>query len=904
MLALLAGMLVATTGFTVLSASTSVQRLEVEQTVEASERPQFDILVRPKDSRTELEEERGLVPPNYLSGLYGGITPEQLAEIRGVGNVETAAPIAMLGHSLAWFTQEVDLTDLVDPTARQQLFRVTPEWITDRGLTVLDDAPQYVYLTRNDILGLLPIPGGGYDTERYADGSHASSPPGCLTVLEVHPDGRREEICNVPTFLGSYTGTTPLERTGIQVSRVDEAGRFTDSIWPGQPPADRLVVTISWRVLVPVAAIDPAAEAELAHLDDALVSGRYLTADDPFQPSVSSASQVTPAKIPALVAGGALIDEQLGVSVERFNEEQAAVVPGQPLADWIPRLATMAGTPSGPPIRRTGLPGLDEANSVDLGTFYQPGPVGYRTDEAGALRPEVVPAPAPETWTIGEGTNVLQAVPPPRTAMADGFRPLVQKGGPPNGMSPGMAPVGVFDPARLDGLLNVYATPEATGADDRSRELLGGEPLLPGAGATGYLNGPPLILTNFTALEGRVGVNHEAPISAVRIRVAGVTGVDERSQELVRATAENIATRTGLDVDVMLGSSPAPRTVVLPASADGRPELTVTETWTLKGAAVAIVQAADRKSLLLFALILLVCTLFLGNAVAAAVRDRRRELAVLACLGWPAGRLAGTVFIEVTAVGLVAGTLAAAVALPLAGVLGVSLSLGHALLGLPVGLGIAMLAAAPAALSAGRAQPGAAVHPAVLGVRRARRRNSVLGLALGNLWRVPGRTALGVGALAVGVGALTMLVLIAVVFRNEVVGSLLGDAVAVRVRSVDLLAAVTAVALGALMVADVLYINVRERSAELAALWAGGWSNGAMLRLVGYEGLGMGVLGGALGAVAGLLGAIWFSGRLGLDMILLAVIVATGATVIAGAAAILPALALRRLPLSTVLAEE
>lgn len=904
-LALLAGMLVATTGFTVLSASASVQRLEVEQTVEASERPQFDILVRPKGSRTAVEQERGLLPPNYLSGLYGGITPDQLSEIREVGNVEVAAPIAMLGHAMASFHQEVDLTDQVDPTARQQLFRITPEWITDRGLTVVDDAPQYVYLTRNDVFGWLSTPGGGYDPQRYADGSHATPRPGCLTVLEVHPDGRREEICSVPTFLGSYTGTTPLERTGIQVSRVDEAGRFTDGSLGSSPLADRLVVNIWWRVLVPVAAIDPAAEAELAHLDDALVSGRYLTADDPVQPSVTdSAGQVTPATIPALVAGGALIDEQLSVSVERFNQEQAALVPGRSLADWIPRLATMAGTPSGPPIGRTGPPELDEADDVAMGPFYQPGPVGYRTDEAGALRPEVVPAPAPETWTVGEGTSSPQGDPPPRTAMADGFRSLVQKGEPPNGSRPGIAPVGVYDPARLDGLLDVYATQEATGADDRSRDLLGDEPLLPGAGATGYLNSPPLILTNFTALEGRVGVNQQDPISAVRIRVAGVTGVDQRSQELVRTAAENIATRTGLDVDVMLGSSPAPRTVVLPASADGRPELTVTETWTLKGAAVAIVQAADRKSLLLFVLILVVCTLFLGNAVAAAVRDRRRELAVLACLGWPAGRLAGTVFLEVTAVGVVAGVLAAAVALPLAGVLGIPLSLGHALLGVPAGIGIAVLAAAPAALSAGRAQPVTAVHPAVLRVRRARRRNSVLGLALANLWRVPGRTALGVGALAVGVGALTMLVLIAVVFRNEVVGSLLGDAVAVRVRSVDLLAAVTAVALGVLMVADVLYINVRERAAELAALWAGGWSNQALLRLVGYEGLGMGVLGGVLGAVAGLLGATWFAGRLSLAMVLLAAAVAASAIVIAAVAAVLPALALRRFSLSTVLAEE
>lgn len=895
-LALLAGMLVATTGFTVLSASTSVQRLQVEQTVEASERPQFDILVRPKDSRTTVEQERGLLPPNYLSGLYGGITPAQLAEIRDAGNVDVAAPIAMLGHALAWYEQRIDVTDRVDPTAQRQLLRITPEWITDRGLTVLDDAPHYVYLTRNEVLGWAKSPAGVHNDSYYADGTVTSPPSGCTSVLEVAPDGSRADVCRSVHI--ATTGTTPVERTTIQVWRIDEAGRFSQ---PDLEPTDRLVVSVRWMVLVPVAAIDPEAEADLANLDDAVTFGRYLTSEDGLQPAPD---ELSVPRIPALVAGGALIDEQANISVEWLGAEQAALVPDRTPADWWERLEPLPGVPTGPPFRSTGISGLDTALDVNLGTFYQAGPVGYRTDEAGTLRPEVVAAPDPTTWTIGEGTGALWAAPPPRAAMADGFRALVQKGGPTSGPSPGITAVGVYDPERLGGLLDAHATPQAAGADDRSRELLGDEPLLPGAGATSYLNGPPLVLMNFAALEGRGAVNQKAPISAVRIRVAGVTGVDQRSQELVRSTAETIATRTGLDVDVMLGSSPAPQTVVLPAGADGRPELTVTEMWTLKGAAVAIVQAADRKSLLLFALILLVCTLFLGNAVVAAVRDRRRELAVLTCLGWPGSRLAGTVFVEVLAVGVVAGTLAAAVALPLAGLLGIPLSVGHALLGLPAGLGIAVLAAAPAAWAAGRANATAAVHPAVLGVRRARRRDSLLGLAMTNLWRMPGRTALGVGALAVGVGALTMLVLIAVVFRNDVVGSLLGDAVAVRVRSVDLLAAVTAVALGVLMVADVLYINVRERASELAALWAGGWSNRALLRLIGYEGLGMGVLGGVLGAVAGLVGATWFAGQLSLAMVLLAVATAASATVVAGAAAILPALVLRRLPLSTLLAEE
>ncbi len=178
------------------------------------------------------------------------------------------------------------------------------------------------------------------------------------------------------------------------------------------------------------------------------------------------------------------------------------------------------------------------------------------------------------------------------------------------------------------------------------------------------------------------------------------------------------------------------------------------------------------------------------------------------------------------------------------------------------------------------------------------------GLALSNLWRVPGRTALGVGALAVGVGALIMLVVIAVVFRNDVIGTLLGDAVAVRVRSVDVFAAITAVSLGVLMVADVLYINVRERAAELAALWAAGWSDRALIRLVGYEGVAMGLAGGTAGAVLGLLGVFVFVGHLGVVTVAVAFAAAAGATVVAGLAAVVPALVLRRLPLSTVLAEE
>ncbi len=99
----------------------------------------------------------------------------------------------------------------------------------------------------------------------------------------------------------------------------------------------------------------------------------------------------------------------------------------------------------------------------------------------------------------------------------------------------------------------------------------------------------------------------------------------------------------GLDVDITIGSSFQPQTVDLAAGKFGRPELRLTEGWTLKGVGVAIIKAVDRKSLVLFVLILVVCALFLVNAVTAAVRERRRELAVLACLGWRRRRLAALI---------------------------------------------------------------------------------------------------------------------------------------------------------------------------------------------------------------------------------------------------------------------
>ena len=114
--ALLLGMLIATTGFTVLTGSTATSRLQVIGTVQDNFRSAYDILVRPTGTRTALEEQRELVRPNFLSGQFGGITLDQYEQVRQIVGVDVAAPIAMIGYVTAFGSVEVDLTDGADRT--------------------------------------------------------------------------------------------------------------------------------------------------------------------------------------------------------------------------------------------------------------------------------------------------------------------------------------------------------------------------------------------------------------------------------------------------------------------------------------------------------------------------------------------------------------------------------------------------------------------------------------------------------------------------------------------------------------------------------------------------------------------------------------------------------------------
>jgi ABC-type antimicrobial peptide transport system permease subunit len=158
-------------------------------------------------------------------------------------------------------------------------------------------------------------------------------------------------------------------------------------------------------------------------------------------------------------------------------------------------------------------------------------------------------------------------------------------------------------------------------------------------------------------------------------------------------------------------------------------------------------------------------------------------------------------------------------------------------------------------------------------------------------------------ALFVGVASLTLLLALNFGFQGRLAGTLLGEAITVQVRGLDFLAAGLVIALAGLSLADVLYLNLRERSAEIVTLRTVGWSDGQLGRVIAMEALFLGLVASTAGALLGLvLGAQLGAPAATLAFAALAGV--AGGCFVALLASLVPLAHLTRLTAPRVLAEE
>ena len=213
----------------------------------------YDLLVRPSSSVGRTERSVGLIPQNFSTGTAGGITYAQLAAIRALPDVEVAAPLVVIG-SVNWDLGSFSV-QLTRPASALTAFHVTYSERVDSGMVsyVMDD---HIALVASE--GTITFP-------------PRSRTPTLTT-------GGKTMECDYPVSCWAP-----------RLCDQGECGPYPD------PPSDGIEI---WQP-IPIAGVDPVAEAELIGLDKCLKSGRYLSAGDGPGPAgaepPASVARVAPA---------------------------------------------------------------------------------------------------------------------------------------------------------------------------------------------------------------------------------------------------------------------------------------------------------------------------------------------------------------------------------------------------------------------------------------------------------------------------------------------------------------------------------------------------------------------------------------------------------------------------------
>lgn len=781
---LVLGLLVLSAGIILVAAASETTVVSVDQNLTRYWRTTYDILVRPAEARSPIEEKYGLVEANHLSGIAGGITLSQYEAIKAIPGVEVVAPIAMLGYVAEGIPTE-DLGTLSEPGA----YRL-------EELTVVNDGA-HEYRSKR--------------TTHYYVGSVASLPP-------PGPGRMNYPIAN-PLF--------PLE------------GMF--------------------QLPLLIAGIDPPQEAALAGLNQALLRGSYLSGNEPI---ASGQFRNLEGNVESRLTIPILINVTPYVSLTLHAELKRLVLPPEVFS--LEEIMTRGGSEY-----LATLPGkvlasqeLDSQSAYDRLVQNLMAPPGEVVSFGTLHR---------FAWSMPSRIQYRESIPP---FSHDGLALEVIL--PPHGSASGrggelryrdfpgpwssdarfnaaffMQASGVFDVEHLPEVADVNRVPLETyfppfaelQYDEQGRPV---EPrtLRPTLNPASYLQNPPFILTT---LEAAQAIGGDDCISAVRVRVGGIDTLTPTAQRKIETIASEIVRRTGLTVDVMVGSSP--RRVLVHVPGVGYVE----EGWIQKGVSLSYGRRVQSGHLLLMGVLLTIGAVYTVDLVWAEVMGRRHTIALQKALGWRSRTVFGQVVGQVVLLGGLAAVLGVLVAWGAATLAGwASLSPALLLTASGVMVGLCGLAGLYPAWLASRVSPISLIARG--GTRyRLRRGKQVQGLGA-YAWlglRRRSRTALGSLAAALAAALLVLLIAVTVDRQGYLSGTLLGEYLLVRVERYHYALLGIGLALAGLSLGSSLLAGVLERQREIGVLKAVGWRTRTVAWLFLAEGLLLGSIGGAMGAVAG-----------------------------------------------------
>ena len=810
-LLLLLGVLVVSGAFGLLTSAAETVRVVVDEDLAKYWRTTYDILVRPPGTRSAIEEQYGLVQANHLSGIPGGITFGQYKAVKSIPGVEVAAPIAMLSY----FDLEIQFAPWLK-LERKELINEPGVYSERITLTETDNVRKY-----------------GTAWQEYY-----------------------------------YVGAQEAERSVEELQSLYAQGLNVWTLGGDYPSA----LGSSYRFPVLMAAIDPEQESKLVGLDSTIVQGTYFTSADRPQKTRSAFAGMDESIyryiFPVILNAHTYVQAEIQRDVWRIElPAESETLEGILRRGGVDYLATLPShlqsrfTISNEEVFRWLPVSWDRLSFQSLGTDEWLSFAHFTSPPSGIqyVEKEVPWAPSRlvlETVVLGEaGCPGSNSSCTPQVC----FRTVTRQEIRDSPAQIGGELIGVFDIEKLFPLSNelvhvpveTYYPPLVTLRYDENGNLVDWPVVIhPTFHPESYIQRPPLVLTT---LEAARLFNPVDPISAVRVRVGGIDRYSPEAQARIEAIAAEIVARTGLQVDVVAGSSPRPVLVHIPGYEDVPPLGYVEEQWIQKGVNLTIGRQVKRGNLLLFGVMLIACSLYILNTALMSVLGRRREVALQKALGWRSSTVFRSLLVEAALVGLVAGVLGLLLAVGVAALLGLHLPLADAALILPVGLGLCLVGTVVPALLAARTPPAAVLQRGeVTGGALPPGRPGLGTYVLRGIWRRRARLGLALAAVAVAAGLVTLFGVATLGTRGYLSGTLLGEYLLLHIEGYHYGMAGVVLGVAALAVADALIEEVLARRREIGVLKAVGWRDRQVAGLFVREGLLLGLAGGVLGWLAGL----------------------------------------------------
>lgn len=814
---LIIGAFTISAGLTYLIGLSETNKGTIVDTLQQRWSASYDIVVRPAGTQS-ITEDKKLLEPNYLSGLNGGISMEQYETIKGIAGVEVAAPIAMIGYA----DYQVTFGNVVLPD--DGIYRRINATTVDNGLS--EETSTYRnYFPQN--------------------------------IWDINDKG--------PEY-------------GV-----------------GAPHLDLTVYSYSL-----LAGIDPEQEAKLVGLDEAIMDlgkSRYFENGDVH----AFNEQGNYHEFPIIVNQKAFVDKVESITFERLdlqiNHDNADEVMemvkekgGAKYLDTLEGDAVQTFSYTGEETFHSfvsKMTGVDwksgqldtemvhQANNDLTSIVFRPTPLEFREIES----------PYADRWPFSyqiapfmNGENTVgvyknrESFREPKV-MAPSFLELPKikpnwigfydTGNLAISMDPtNELPMETYRPATAEFVMDAKGNPVNPPAQ-----------LQPTGDPYSFLSDPPGMLTTIEAAENLLG---DKPISSIRIKVSGVSGLSDDSQAILDRVAAEIEERTGLMTDITLGSSPQLALTYIPGL-NGEDDLGwIQQPWVNIGSSISIFRETKVGFSAVLSSVIAVAIVYVWSSGIVSLLARRKEFAVLLSVGWRTSQLSRLLFLESTIIGL----FVALISWMMLGFIYVNtdstISFTRFFWTGTFGLIVYILGAVVPVILTRNISPYEAMRTGEISSNSIRlfHARGIYRMAFNHFIGKWKRSILSVISIALPTALLAMFLYISLRLRGIMYTSLLGEYVALEIGPAHYAAIFISLLIAILTTAEIMWQNVSERREEISLLQAIGWKRWGIRRLILAEGIFSGLFAGIIGLSLAILMMFALYGEVGTEDI--GFILATG----------------------------